>query len=79
MSDERQLFWLRVLAAAGAVLLVGSHSTVIPDVYARALGELSAAIGAGAAAWSALRRPGDVQISSLPVEIQDSVRPSKAP
>lgn len=77
MTDDRQLFWLRALAAAAAVMLVGSHSTVIPDVYARALGELSAALGAGAAAWSALRRPGDVKVSSLPLEIQDSVRPPK--
>lgn len=77
MTPERQIFWLRVAAVAGAVLFAASHSTVIPDVYARALGELSGIISAGAAAWASLSKPGDIALQELPQEIQDSVRPQK--
>jgi hypothetical protein len=77
MTPERQILWLRVAAVAGAVLFTASHSTVIPEVYARALGELSGIISAGAAAWASLSKPGDVDFASLPAEYKDSVRPPK--
>jgi len=68
MNDET---FNKALGILGGLLLALGHSGLLPSGWGQFVGEAGTLI----AGQALLRRRGDVPLSILPKEIQDSVRP----
>lgn len=69
MSDDRIN---QLIAVIGGALTIAAH-TVITGPWAQFVGELGMLV----AGQALLPRKGDIPLKALPLEIQESVRPSK--